>query len=325
MPLSEPAEDNKPNLTSSSAGHSHIHDHSRRGTPRKRLTLALLLSATYLIAEVVGGYLTGSLALLADAGHMLADVSALGLALFASWVAEKPAGPRWTYGRRRAEVLAALVQGVALLVAAVLIVSEAFERLGRSDPTPIAGAGVLLIAAGGLLINLLALAILRTDRRENLNVRGAWLHVMSDALGSVGAMLAGAAILWLDWLWADAVASILISILILFSAWHLLRDVVDVLMEAAPRHLDVAEIGRALGDVEGVSAVHDLHVWTVGSQQVALSCHLVVPEDGGCTPLLSRVYALLGRDFGISHATVQVEPEDFAHESPESYCSHERT
>ncbi len=110
---------------------------------------------------------------------------------------------------------------------------------------------------------------------------------------------------------------------IVFSAWHLLRDVVDVLMEAAPRHLDVAEIGRALGAVEGVSAVHDLHVWTVGSRQVALSCHLVVPEDGGCTPLLSRVYALLGREFGITHATVQVEPEDFAHESPESFCSHD--
>jgi cobalt-zinc-cadmium efflux system protein len=296
---------------------SHAHSHGRDAT-RWRLALALVLAATYMVAEVRGGLFTGSLALLADAGHMLSDVAALALALFASWVAARPADNRWTYGRTRAEILAALAQGVALVAVAVVIVLEAVERLG--DPQEVKGGWMLAIAAGGLLVNLVALAILNAGRHASLNVRGAWLHVLSDALGSVGAMTAGALVLAFGWYWADAAASIAISVLVLWSAWHLIREAVDILMEAAPRHLDVEDILSALSELSPVRSVHDLHVWSVGHGQVALSCHVVVPSDGQSTPLLTEVYTLLGTRFGIDHATIQVEAEDFAGATPQSVC-----
>jgi cobalt-zinc-cadmium efflux system protein len=293
------------------------HSHGRDAT-RWRLGLALALAATYMVAEVLGGLFTGSLALLADAGHMLSDVAALALALFASWVASRPADNRWTYGRTRAEILAALAQGVALVAVAVLIVFEAIERLGA--PHEVKGGWMLAIAGGGLAVNLAALAVLNAGRHQSLNVRGAWLHVLSDALGSVGAMIAGALIWAFGWQWADAVASIAISLLVLWSAWHLIREAVDILMEAAPRHLDVDDILAALSELAAVRSVHDLHVWSVGHGQVALSCHVVVPSDGQSTPLLTEVYTLLGTRFGIDHATIQVEAQDFAGETPRSVC-----
>ncbi len=301
------------------ARHAHGEAHPRTAT-RRALGIALALAAGYVVVEVVGAWWTGSLALLADAGHMLSDVAALALALFASWVASRPAGPRWTYGRLRAEVLAALVQGTALFLVAALIVREAVYRF--ADPPAVAGAGLFAVASGGLLVNAIALLVLRSGDRDNLNLRGAWLHVLSDALGSVGAMAAGLAVWLFDWRLADPVASVAISGLVVASAWALLRDVVNVLMEAAPRHLDVDGIRAALREVDGVSEVHDLHVWSVGSTEVSLSCHLVVPEDGRSTPLLQRVYAMLGAEFGITHATIQVEPPDFAHETPHSIRGH---
>jgi cobalt-zinc-cadmium efflux system protein len=300
------------------AAHDHAHDHHGRTATRRRLGLALALAATYMVAEAVGGLLTGSLALLADAGHMLSDVAALTLALFASWVASRPADNRWTYGRTRAEILAALAQGVALVAVAVLIVIEATERIGA--PREVMGGWMLAIATGGLAVNLLALFILSAGRRDSLNVQGAWLHVLSDALGSVGAMTAGTLILVFGWHWADAAASIAISLLVLWSAWHLIREAVDILMEAAPRHLDVDDILGALSELGAVRSVHDLHVWSVGHGQVALSCHVVVPHDDPSTPLLTEVYTLLGTRFGIDHATIQVEAEDFAGSTPLSVC-----
>jgi cobalt-zinc-cadmium efflux system protein len=249
---------------------------------------------------------------------MLSDAAALALALFASWVASRPSGQRWTYGRARAEILAALAQGVALVVVAVMIVSEALERLG--SPHAVAGAPMMGIAAGGLVVNLVCLRVLEGGREGNLNVRGAWLHVLSDALGSVGAMLAGGAIWAFGWNWADPAVSLVICALVLFSAWHLLRDAVDVLMEAAPRHLDMDEVRGALVGVAEVRSVHDLHVWTVGNGQVALSCHVVVPNDHGVRTLLSEIYQVLGSRFGIDHATIQVEPEAFAEQTPQSVC-----
>lgn len=283
-----------------------------------RLAVALVLALVYMVAEVIGGLVTGSLALLADAGHMLSDAAALALALFASWVAGRPSGDRWTYGRARAEILAALAQGVALLAVALLVSLEGIERL--REPQPVAGLGMLAVASGGLLVNLLCLSILHGGRHTSLNVRGAWLHIVADALGSVGAMTAGILIWHFGWTWADAVASIAISALVLFSAWHLLRDVVDILMEAAPRGLDVEAVRQALAALDRVRGVHDLHVWTVGNGQVALSCHVTVPEAGDATPLLSNAYDVLGRRFGIDHATIQVEPESFAGETPRSIC-----
>jgi cobalt-zinc-cadmium efflux system protein len=249
---------------------------------------------------------------------MLSDVAALALALFAAWVASRPSGARWTYGRVRAEILAALAQGVALIAVAVLIVVEAVERIGT--PQVVMGPGVLGIATGGLIINLIALRVLQHGREESLNVRGAWLHVLSDALGSVGAMTAGGLIWAFGWYWADPAASILICGLVLYSAWHLIREAVDVLMEAAPRSVDPDAILEALCGIPGVRSVHDLHVWTVGSGQISLSCHIVGPRDEPPTSLLSRAYTVLGNRFGIDHATIQIEPEEFAGQSPRSLC-----
>jgi cobalt-zinc-cadmium efflux system protein len=286
---------------------------------RRRLALSLALAAVYMVAEIVGGILTGSLALLADAGHMLSDTAALALALFATWVAARPADQRWTYGHARAEILAALAQGVALVAVALFIAFEAVERLGA--PQSVRGLGMLAIATGGLAVNVAALLILNPGRSHSLNVRGAWLHVLSDALGSVGAMGAGALIWLFGWYWADPAASLAICALVLYSAWHLIREALDILMEAAPRGLDVGEVERGLSALDGVRSVHDLHVWSVGHGQIALSCHLVVPRDGRCTPLLTDAYGMLGARFGIDHATIQVEPEDFAGQTPRSVWS----
>lgn len=296
-----------------------MHDHQHPATAnRRRLATVLGLAAGYMAVEVVGGLWTGSLALLADAGHMLSDVAALALAIFASWIAARPGGARWTYGLARAEILAALAQGAALVAVAILVVLEALERL--SAPRPVLGPGLLAIASGGLAVNLLGLWILNAGRRESLNVRGAWLHVLSDALGSVGAMLAGVLVWRLGWLWADPAASIAISALVLLSAWSLLREAVDVLMEAAPRHLDLVEIEAALGGLPAVVRVHDLHVWTIGSGEVSLSCHLVAKDESRGVALLSDAYRVLGSRFGIDHATIQIEPQTFEDETPRSLC-----
>jgi cobalt-zinc-cadmium efflux system protein len=180
---------------------------------------------------------------------------------------------------------------------------------------------MLWIATGGLFVNLAGLWVLGPGRSDNLNVRGAWLHVMSDALGSVGAIVAGALIWAFGWTWADAVASLAIAGLIVFSAWHLLRDAVDVLMEAAPRHLDPDQIEQALADLTGVAQVHDLHVWTIGNGGVSLSCHLVAETDPHGPELLSDAYLMLGERFGIAHATIQIEPKSLAGETPTSLCA----
>jgi cobalt-zinc-cadmium efflux system protein len=274
------------------------------------LGIALALAAGYMAAEIVGGLWSGSLALLADAGHMFSDAAALSLALFASWVASRPSGLRWTYGLARAEILAALVQGAGLGVVAILVLLEAFERL--AVPHPVHGLGMLIVAAGGLLVNGLALWVLGHGRHDSLNMRGAWLHVLSDALGSVGALAAGLSVWQFGWTWADPLASIVICALILFSAWKLLRDAVDVLMEAAPRDLDLERIQTALEGLPAVAHVHDLHVWTIGSGETSLSCHLVVSGEPVPDGLLSDACTLLTTRFGIGHATVQIEPEGFA-------------
>jgi cobalt-zinc-cadmium efflux system protein len=303
----------------------HDHDHAQGAArrtadgARPRLALALGLAAVYLVAEIVGGLWTGSLALLADAGHMGSDVAALSLALFAAWVASHPADDRWTYGRSRAEILAALAQGVALVAVALLVAAEAVARF--SAPRPIAGAGVLVVATGGLIVNLAALAILGDGHAHSLNLRGAWLHVLSDALGSVGAMIAGACVWQFGWLWADPAASLAIAGLVLVAAWQLIREAVDVLMEAAPRGVDVDGVRRDLGALAGVRSVHDLHVWTLGHGRVALSCHLVVARVDGSEQLLTEAYTLLGNQHHIDHATIQVEPESLAHASPRSVCA----
>lgn len=309
--------------------HRHAHDAASdvgsgdRRTDRRRLGLALGLAAAYMVAEAVGGWVTGSLALLADAGHMLSDVAALALALFALRMAERPPTRSHTYGFHRVEILAALVNGATLLAIAVLIVVEAVERL-RSPPT-VDAPWMVVIAAGGLVINGVALAVLHGGRDRSLNVRGAWLHVLMDTLGSVQALAAGGLIFLFGWQWADPLASVLIAVLVVGSAGALLKETVAVLMERAPSHIDVEDVRGSLLADPGVEDVHDLHVWTITSGFVALSAHVVAPEPSagasaplrssgdprrdGRTGLLRRLQERLREGFGIEHATLQIEPE----------------
>jgi len=284
--------------------HGHAHDHTRNAN-RRRLTLVLILAVSYSMAELAGGLWTSSLALLADAFHLLSDVAALALSLFAVWMAQRPASTRRTYGHSRAEILAALANGVGLAVMAVLV---SWSALGRfQQPADVNGLGVVVFASGALVYEGISLWILRAGAEHDLNVRGAWLHVMSDALGSVGAIAAGLAIWGFGWHWADPLASLMISALILHSAWRLVREAVDVLMETAPAHLDVDEIHTSLRGLPGVQSVHDLHVWTIGSGEISLSSHVVATPVGEPDKVLRRVREMLRDRFEIVHTTVQVE------------------
>jgi cobalt-zinc-cadmium efflux system protein len=289
--------------------HDH-HKHALRGAAnRRRLTLTLALAGGYMIAEIIGGLATNSLALLADAGHMFSDVAALGLSLFAVWVASRPPPAHHTYGYYRAEILAALANGAALVAVSFYIFGEAFERLG-SRPE-VKGGAMMCIALGGLGVNLAGLWILGGGRHENLNVRGAWLHVLSDALGSAGAIVAGLLIWAFDWRWSDPLASAFIALLIIYSSWRLLAESVSVLMESAPRGIDVDEVRAALLDTPGVMQVHDLHVWTITSGLDSLSAHVVAGEKESHPVLLRNLRNVLHDRFGIDHVTIQIEPKDF--------------
>ena len=273
---------------------------------RRRLLLTLCLALAYALIELIGGLLTGSLALLADSLHMVSDVAALALSLLAVWMATRPSSGRRTFGNSRAEILAALANGLALAVVAIFITIHAVERF--LSPRHVAGEGVMVVATGGLVINLIGLWILEGGRSESLNVRGAWLHVLSDTLASVGVIVAGAGIWAFGWLWLDPTVSMVVSALVLLSAWHLIREALDVLMETAPAHLDPEEIRDALVDVGGVESVHCLHVWTIGSGEVSLSSHLVIDPDREAEGLLQSVRSALTERFGIDHTTIQIEP-----------------
>jgi len=291
--------------------HAHasslVHPHDHRAGSRRRLAWTLVLVVLYMGAEVVGGLLTGSLALLSDAGHMLSDAASLGLALFALSIASRPRSAERTFGYHRTEILAALANGVTLLVVAVFIVVEAWERF--ADPPEVAAGGLVAVAAGGLLVNLLGLWLLHGGRDDSLNLRGARLHVVSDLLGSVQALAAGALIWAFGWGWADPLAAVLIALLVVASSWTLLRDSVNVLMEGTPRHLDAEEIAGAIAAVAGVGGVHDLHVWTITSGFEALSVHVRVAERDR-DDVLGEVRDLVRERFAIEHATIQVESEE---------------
>ncbi len=290
-------------------GAGHSHPHHGPAASRRRLALTLGLAAVYMLAEAIGGWLTGSLALLADAGHMLSDVAALGLSLFAIWMARRPPTPRRTYGYHRLEILAALANGATLVAISIFVLFEAFERFRR--PSEVAAPAMMAIAAGGLLINLAGLWILRPGHNESLNVRGAWLHVLTDALGSVQAIAAGVLIWAFGWQWADPAASVLIALLVIYSAWSLLKEATAVLMESAPAHMNVDEMRDAMMGVPGVLEVHDLHVWTITSGLDSLSAHVVVEEGRYNCDLLAEIRSALHDRFGIHHMTVQIETETF--------------
>jgi cobalt-zinc-cadmium efflux system protein len=276
---------------------------------QRRLLIALALTATYMVAQFIGGLLTGSLALLADAGHMLSDVFALAMSAAAIQIARLPPTPQQTYGYQRTEILAALGHGILLVCVSVYIFVEAIDR--ARAPVEIRGALMLAIAVGGLAINIASLWILRAGKRENLNVRGAWLHVMSDALGSVGAITAAILIWAFGWTWADSLASVAIGLMVIYSSGSLLREALAVLMEGAPAHIDVEEVRRAMGEHRAVLSVHDLHIWTVGSGMVSLSGHVVARKGCENGSLLREIGDLLVARFGIAHTTIQIEPEGF--------------
>jgi cobalt-zinc-cadmium efflux system protein len=287
--------------------HSHGHDHgahAREGS-RRALAIVLALTASFTVVEVVGGLLTGSLALLADAGHMLSDNLSLGLALFAAWLAGRPATPERSFGYRRAEILAALANGVALVAVSIWIFVEAFSRL--REPTEVLGVPMLAVAALGLVVNVVGALILSRSGGESLNVEGAMRHVVADALGSIGAMAAAGVIILTSWRYADPLISAFIGLLILGSSWTLLRDSTNVLLEATPRSLDAEEVGRKMAAAEGVTEVHDLHIWTITSGFPALSAHVLVGRSEDCHARRRDLEELLADEFGISHTTLQVD------------------
>ena len=273
---------------------------------RRRLTLALTITAVVMLVELIGGWLSGSLALLADAAHMLADVAALGLALVAAWIAQRPATPERSFGFMRLEILAAFINGAVLFAIAIGIGVEAWHRL--RVPQIVNGPLLLAVAAVGFLANLAAVIVLHRGHEHSLNQRGAYLHVLGDLLGSVGAVIAGLIVITSGRVLVDPLISVLIGALVLVSAWRLVKESTDVLLEAAPRHIALSDVHDRIASVPGVESVHDLHLWTVTSGVVAMSGHLVVKNPTDNQPVLEAVQDRM-RALGINHVTVQVERE----------------
>jgi cation diffusion facilitator family transporter len=301
-------------------GHGHAHaPATAAGGQRRRLAVVLGLTLTVLVGEVVGAVLSGSLALLADAGHMATDAVGIALALAAVTLAQRPARGRRTFGWQRVEILAAVANGLLLVAVAGYVLVEAFRRIG--DAPEIRSGLMLAVATVGLAVNLVSLAVLHRGRAESLNVRGAYLEVLADALGSVAVIVAAVVILTTGWTAADVVASVLIGFLVLPRAWGLLREALDVLLEAAPRGVDMADVRAHILRIDGVLDVHDLHAWTITSGLPVLSAHVVVTDEalagGHGGRVLDSLCECLGDHFDVEHCTFQLEARAHAgHESP---------
>jgi cobalt-zinc-cadmium efflux system protein len=280
---------------------AHRHSHAKT-----RLKPALMITSAFLVAEFIGALYTNSLALLADSGHMLTDVAALSLSLAASWFATRRATPQKTYGFHRVEILAALLNGVILVLIALYIFYEAYGRL--TNPPEVRAGWMLVVASVGLLANLVSAWLLFGEHRHSLNVRGAMFHIISDAVGSAGAILASLAILFGGYYIADPMISVLVGVLILSSSWVLIRDAVDILLEGTPSHVNIVSLQSDLKQISGVESVHDLHVWTLTSGVLAMSCHVVISEEPVRRNLVLTEINELARDrFHIDHTTVQIE------------------
>lgn len=269
--------------------------------------MALVMTSAYFVAEVAGGLLTNSLALLSDAGHMLSDMAALGMSLFAFQMARRPATAKRTYGYHRLEILAALFNGLALWLIVGIILHEAYQRF--LDPPEVRSLEMVAIAALGLVVNVAAGFVLFGDH-GCLNLQGAFVHVLADALGSVGAVAAGFIMLWTGWYVADPLVSVFIGVLILYTSWGLIREAADILMQSVPKGLDVVEVQRAVETVEGVLKVHDLHVWAVTSDVFTLSAHAVINGKADFHQVLNDIERVLRERFRIEHTTIQLETED---------------
>lgn len=291
-------------------GHDHAHTRSPASQNKRRLVLVLVLTTTYMIAEIIGGLLTHSLALLADAGHMLTDVGGLALALFAIWFAERPATPEHTYGYYRIEILAALTNAIVLIGMSIYILYEAYQRF-RSPPTVSSGP-MLAIASLGLVVNVVGVALMRTGSTESLNMKGAYFELLSDALTSVGVIVAAIIMLTTGWYYADPLLSAGIGLFILPRTWSLLREAVGILLEGTPSDINMAVLRQSLNQLTGVAGVHDLHVWALTSGVYAMSLHAVLADGAAHDDVLRLVREHAHAQFKIAHVTVQVERQGCA-------------
>lgn len=293
--------------------HDYGHDHARDGN-KKGLITALIITAGIMLLEFFGGLISNSLALLSDSGHMLSDTASLVLSLTAIWFAARPPSPNKTYGFYRFEILAALFNGVTLFFIAGFIVYEAMERFFA--PPEVQSGTMILIALIGLLANLLsAFALMKKgDVKENVNVRSAYLHIWGDALGSIGVIIAGIMMLVFRWYYADPIVSVIVAILILKSAWGIIKHTVHILMEGTPVTIDQKEVKKMLEGIDGVVNVHDLHIWTITSGMDSLSCHLLIEDDKDCQKILQEAINKIERECKIFHTTIQVEKSDLQHD-----------
>jgi cobalt-zinc-cadmium efflux system protein len=292
--------------------HGHNHGNSREGN-KKGLLIALIITTGIMFLEFFGGLITNSLALLSDSGHMLSDASSLALSLGAMWFAGRAATPAKTYGYYRFEILAAFLNGVTLFLIAGFIVYEAYERM--FDPPTVSSGTMMLIAFIGLLANLLSAwaLIKKGDVKDNVNLRSAYLHVLGDALGSVGAILAGAIMLLFDWYWADPIISVLVALLILKSAWGIISHSVHILMEGTPAGIDTQSVRDELESIPGVRNIHDLHIWTITSGMNSLSCHILIKDEEDGQAILQKAINIIEEKFHINHTTIQVEKSQLSH------------
>ena len=292
-----------------SSAHSHGHNHGQANYNRA-FVIGIALNSGFVILETLYGFLAHSLALLADAGHNLSDVLGLLLALGASILARRPATQRHTYGLRRSSILAALFNAIFLLIAVGGIAWEAVQRF--SNPSPVAGGTVIGVAAVGIVINTVT-ALMFVSGRRDLNIRGAFLHMASDAIVSLGVLLAGIAILITGWLWFDPVVSLIIVAVIVFGTWELLRDSVNLALDAVPQNIEPLAVRTYLAELPGVAQIHDLHIWAMSTTETALTAHLVMPAGYPGDAFLARICQALHDKFGIEHTTIQVETGDPNH------------
>jgi cobalt-zinc-cadmium efflux system protein len=304
-----------------SHGHSHGHGHSHNHSGNKKaLFSAFLLITCFMVVEVIGGFLTNSLALLSDAGHMLSDAVALGLSFFAIKLGERKATASKTYGYQRFEIIAAALNGITLIGISLYIFIEAYHRL--TDPPEVSSLGMLTISVIGLFINIIAAWILMSgDKDENLNVRSAFLHVIGDMLGSVGAIIAALLIYFFGWGLADPIASVIVAILVLISGWRVTKESVHVLMEGAPLQMEVERVKSSLLSIPHVKEVHDLHIWSITSGVPMLSCHIAIEGEGIHDSILHKAQSILHNDFGIDHSTIQVERKEIGCPSHHGVCN----
>jgi cobalt-zinc-cadmium efflux system protein len=289
----------------------HHPEQSEKEDGKYRLTVALLITASWFVIELTGGFYANSLALLADAAHMLTDLAALGLSLFAIKISTRPATHQKTFGYLRAEILAALANGIFLILIGFYVFYESYKRLRQ--PPEVKSLPMLIIAATGLVANLVTASLLFRSRRENLNLRGAFLHVVGDTLGSIGAIVAGFLMMLRQWYLADPIVSAIVGALILYSSWELVSESIDILLESTPRHLKISQILNDLGAMSGVVSVHDLHVWSITSDMTAMSCHVVLGQNEDAGAALSKLNSLMWEKYGIEHTTIQIEFENWSH------------